>query len=142
MVPGKFVNFAVAIVNLGNENAPNVVVVDDLPPGLRVDSAGQSGVVDTTANTVTWNLGTVAPNNPVTLTVRARVLAADTTLTNTATVSSSELPDVIVTGSLTSGANPPVPVLPRDGYLWLLLASMWLLAWRYWLRSRRFRGSS
>ncbi len=141
VVPGKFVNFAVAIVNLGNENATNVVVVDDLPPGLRVDSAGQSGVVDTAANTVTWNLGTVAPGNPVTLTVRARVLAADTTLTNTATVSSSELPDVIVTGSLTSGANPPVPVLPRDGYLWLLLASMWLLAWRHWLRSRRFRGS-
>ncbi|MCH1491502.1 MAG: DUF11 domain-containing protein, partial [Luminiphilus sp.] len=139
LVPGNFVTFDIDLINLGNENATQVSVVDNLPPGLKVDSAGQSGVVDTTANTVTWTLGTVAPNAPVTLTVRARVLAANTTLVNTATVSSFELPDVVVTGSLRSGAQPPVPVLPRDIYLWLLLAAMGLIAWRYQLRSQRFR---
>ena len=141
LVPGDFVNFDIDLINLGNESATQVSVVDNLPPGLQVDSAGQSGVVDTAANTVTWTLGTVAPNAPVTLTVRARVLAADTTLINTATVSSFELPDVIVTGSLNSGDQPPIPVLPRDIYLWLLLTAMGLMAWRYQLRSRRFRGS-
>ncbi len=136
VTPGEFVNFAVAFVKLGNENATNVVVVDNLPPGLQVDSAGQSGTVDTAANTATWSLGTVAPNTPVTLTVRARVLAANTALINTATVSSTELPDVVVSGSLLSGAQPPIPLLPNDVLKGLLILAMLGIAGAYYRRRK------
>lgn len=140
--PGGFVNFDINIENRGNTNATGVTVVDTLPPGLRVQSAGQSGVVDASANTVTWTLGTVLPNVPVTLSVRARVLAASSTLINTATVSSAELPDVTVRGSLRSGAQTPVPVMPGNVYLWLLMTAMFLLTWYYRKLAQRIGGRS
>ncbi len=46
--------------NVGGLDLLNTVIVDSLPAGVVFVSATNGGVYDSTANTVTWNLGTVA----------------------------------------------------------------------------------
>lgn len=63
--PACFLNqeaaFDLDVSNPGTAPAENVRVVDTLPPGLDYLDAGDAGVYDATARTVTWSLGTFAP---------------------------------------------------------------------------------
>ena len=109
---GGTVAFSIRLQNLGNATATGVVVTDTPPAGLQPVSAGQGGTVDSGSSQVTWNLGTVSPGaTPILLTLTARVLTANETLTNTAQVSSNELPPLSVAASVSVGPPPAIPSL-------------------------------
>ena len=115
---GGLVTFSITLQNLGNEQATGVVVTDVMPAGLKLVSADNGAIVDTATNTATWNLGNVAPGAPaLTLSFKARLQAANTTVVNVAQLASNELPVVSVSASVAAGAAQPIPTLP---WLWLM----------------------
>ena len=71
-----------------------------------------------------------AGSGPITLGLRARVVAANAALTNTATVSSNELGDVSASATVTSGnsAPTPIPALPNVLWLFAIVLGLMLLA--------------
>ncbi len=135
---GSQVSFEIDLQNLGNADATGVVVTDTLPAGLQVVSASAGGVIDRNANTITWNPGTVAASSgPVDLSLVARVIGANSTLTNRVTIASNEIADVTSTASVTSGAPRPVNATPA--HAWLLLALGLIILGAQQVRRRRFR---
>ncbi|GGR15081.1 DUF11 domain-containing protein [Deinococcus ruber] len=92
--PASPLTYTLTVNNLTSSVAASTVVTDTLPTGVAFVSASNSGVYSAAANTVTWNLGTVAANATQALTVTvttpasAAVSAGNKTLTNTAKVAS------------------------------------------------------
>jgi uncharacterized repeat protein (TIGR01451 family) len=83
---GQLVRYTVVVTNVGPDAAPNVVLTDRLPPGLRFVSAlATQGSY--TAGTGRWAVGTLASGASATLRVTVRVVAAGT-IRNTARVTS------------------------------------------------------
>ena len=84
---GGQVTYTLNVQNTGPSTAQSVTVTDTLDPASYRDVTVTSsqGTCDTA---VTCSLGSVDPNSTVTITVSATVAARDTTLTNSATVSS------------------------------------------------------
>jgi uncharacterized repeat protein (TIGR01451 family) len=84
--------YTLSVDNAGPSTATNVVVGDELPSDVTFVSAVASvGSLTAVAGTVTWNLGNVAPADPVrTLAITVAVLPDATgQLVNNATVTSS-----------------------------------------------------
>ncbi|WP_372368968.1 hypothetical protein [Candidatus Uabimicrobium sp. HlEnr_7] len=50
-------------------SATECILVDTLPQGIKFEEASNNGQYDATSNTVTWNLGTLAPGTAETRTV-------------------------------------------------------------------------
>lgn len=83
---GETLTLTVTVSNGGPHEATNVVVDDQLPPGLLyLTSSATQGTYH--SETGTWDIGTLSPNTKVTLTLEARVNTTET-VTNTATVTS------------------------------------------------------
>jgi len=137
---GDIVTFTITVANQGNENATGVVITDSLPDGLQLlDSATPGAVVDTTSNTVSLSVGVLPePSGSASLEFRARVtpVASDQIVTNTATVSSGEVPDARTTSNLRTAplSVTPVPAMGAEVLL-LMLGLIVLLASHY--RRRR-----
>lgn len=94
---GKTITYTVTVTNSGLDDAENVNLTDNLPPGLSnirwtaVYSGGASGPASGTGN-LNLNLGTVPANGMVTITVTADVPSSTvegTVLTNMVTVAST-----------------------------------------------------
>lgn len=92
IIAGNNITYTLVVVNSGPSAATNVTLVDTLPAGVGQSpssTATQGSCND--LNPTTCNLGTIMPNQRVTVTLSAQV---DPTLrnniTNTATVSASE----------------------------------------------------
>lgn len=89
---GDTVNYTLVVTNTGGVDIDNVVVTDVLPGGFSyIDSSAQ---VDGTpqnpgisGNTLSWNIGTVTPGSPVTITYQAKIASdvSDGTYINFAT---------------------------------------------------------
>jgi uncharacterized repeat protein (TIGR01451 family) len=58
---GRAGNFEMEVANPGTAPATNVQVTDPLPPELDFVSATEGGTYEPTTRTVTWNLGTLMP---------------------------------------------------------------------------------
>src|SRR5581483_5498904 len=85
---GGLVTFTITLADRGPDPATNVQVTDLLPAGLTFSLADPSqGAYDPA--TGVWDVGTVTPGAPATLTLSA-VVAAPGTLTNTATISAAD----------------------------------------------------
>jgi uncharacterized repeat protein (TIGR01451 family) len=67
---GGVANFSIKVTNHKGQDATNVVVSDIVPQGLTVVAASTSGVVN--GNTITWDLGTMAQAQVITLTYSAQ----------------------------------------------------------------------
>jgi uncharacterized repeat protein (TIGR01451 family)/fimbrial isopeptide formation D2 family protein len=82
--------FTIKVTNNGPSDALTVHVVDDLPDGLSCVSASNAGVgcPGAAGDTVTWDLGTIAAGDSVTLTITVRGEEVGDDWVNTATVSS------------------------------------------------------
>jgi uncharacterized repeat protein (TIGR01451 family) len=122
------VTYTLNVRNTDSEtNANNVVVTDNLPPGTTFSSISTTkGSCSHTATQVTCNLGTLAPSGEgpgetVTIVVVAPNVTTDTTITNEASVSSSNAgttdasADTLVVasnGSSTEGSVPPGSTQP------------------------------
>jgi uncharacterized repeat protein (TIGR01451 family) len=95
--PGTLFDYVLTVSNDGEDAAPNVQVIDELPPGVSLnDSEVPAGVTCTPppATTVTCDVANpLAPgeSKTITLTVRAPTNAGN--ITNQATASSAEDPD-------------------------------------------------
>lgn len=90
MVAGGDVTYTLTVRNSGQSAAEDVVVSDTMPNGLTATSASASNGA-TCELDVRCDLGTLAPNEVVTITILAKVsqAAGNAELTNSASVSSS-----------------------------------------------------
>jgi uncharacterized repeat protein (TIGR01451 family) len=57
--PGGDITYAIYVENGNPVDAPNVVVIDELPAGVDFVSANEGGTYDGGMHMVTWNLGTL-----------------------------------------------------------------------------------
>ena len=127
---GGTVTYTITVRNVGNEAATGIVLTDTMPPGLKLLTADNGASVDTSTNTATWRLTDISPSDePVTLTVTAKMLASDTVVTNVAQLASNELPAVDVQVTVSAGPARPVPTLPLF-FLTVLALSMATFAGR------------
>ncbi|WP_028322287.1 IPTL-CTERM sorting domain-containing protein [Desulfatiglans anilini] len=55
----SLITYTGVLANIGGTVAKNVVLVDQLPPGVSFVSSSQNALYDAVANTVTWNLGDI-----------------------------------------------------------------------------------
>lgn len=107
VVAGGPATFTIKVKNTdGRATARNVVVRDELPAGLSytagtataAPAAPAAGFSETgvSGQTVSWRIGSLGPNQTVTITLPVTVASSvlnGTTLTNVATTSSDEAPD-------------------------------------------------
>ena len=63
--------FTISVINKGNVTATNFTVQDVLPAGLTFVSASPTATQN--AQTLTWNVSSLAPNQTTTFTVVATV---------------------------------------------------------------------
>jgi uncharacterized repeat protein (TIGR01451 family) len=119
---GGVVTYTLDVANAGPSTAQDVTVADALDPGSYADVSVQTtqGTCDAT---VSCSLGALDPGSTATVTITATIIARNTTLANTAHVSTSTPDpdhsndvasvDVTVPGtadlSLTKAASPAVP---------------------------------
>ena len=100
VVPGQTITYSVTVTPTGPGVTDDIVVTDDLSgvlPYATVDDVdAPQGSASISGNTLTWNVGTLEPDGPITLTYKAKVKPGeyDVVLKN------------VVTGT---GETPPGP---------------------------------
>ncbi|MDF0592965.1 VWA domain-containing protein [Methanotrichaceae archaeon M04Ac] len=91
---GTVVNFTINVTNTGNATLNPVMVTDSLPEGL--DYVNSTGLLDTSSNNVTWNLGSLSKPEHKLVYLEARINRSESgVLTNL----------VLVEGKPKSGYN-------------------------------------
>ena len=143
--PGAHLTYLLTVTNLGPGSATNVIVSDQLPPGVSLVSVTQSaGGNCTTGATVTCTFPSLANQASATVTIVVTTPTQPGTLTNTAAVSSATTdPDtsdntVSLATQVTavSGAEP-IPTLSE----WALIVFVGLLVGFGWYEAQRRRRS-
>ena len=61
--PSTSMTYALYYHNLGNINAHNVILEDQLSDGLTFENASDGGVYNPSTRKVTWNIGSLAPSD-------------------------------------------------------------------------------
>ena len=115
VVAGGTLTYTITVENTGNVELTGLVVTDTLPAQLEnprnlVAPAGATYTID--GRTVTVTLGTLAPDQTVTITFVVTVAAGTavgTGIRNTATVTDPNNPDVGDEDSVTTFVRPPEP---------------------------------
>src|SRR5262249_43185560 len=100
---GGTVVYTITVNNAGPSPATNVVVTDDLPAGLTLNSATPSQGSCNASDPVSCNLGTIPSGGSATITLSTTVTATTGTISNTASVTSSE-------GDTATNSSTPIPV--------------------------------
>lgn len=129
--PGGTAVFTMVVTNASPFPLSDVVVSDTIPDPLQIISVSSSkGNATTSGQQLTVNLGTLAPDESVTITVTVRVKdgTADGPITNIVTAQARdgdktitrEATAVLSVSSTSTGKEPPgdggvVPALPRTG---------------------------
>lgn len=148
--PGESFIYFINILNSGGEPCTGVTVVDPIDPRLTFESCSDGCTFS--APNATWNLGTLAPGQSVTLRLQVKVNQDATgTLENTGTIDTNETgPSTVhVDGplvsdtSVLSGNTPavvPDQTLARTGGLasWPVALTLGLLAFGAWHLRRRW----
>jgi uncharacterized repeat protein (TIGR01451 family) len=148
--PGESFIYFINILNSGGEPCTGVTVVDPIDSRLTFESCSDGCTFS--APNATWNLGTLAPGQSVTLRLQVKVNQGATgTLENTGTIDTNETgPSTVhVDGplisdtSVLSGNTPavvPDQTLARTGGLasWPVALTLGLLAFGAWHLRRRW----
>ena len=141
--PGDVVTYTITVENIGTENATNLTITDQLPAGLQLLRAEPSGTVDSATNTASWTLANLNVGSPPTaVTATAKVLAANTVITNTAAVSGGTGPDQQITNpqsNISSGPATPKSIPVMSNWLRYLMVILLLLVAMAYLRMPRIR---
>lgn len=113
LAPNENFTYTLRAVNSGSLALSNVIITDPLPSGVSYISATPA---PNTTSPLTWNLGTLAANSVVTLTINAKATGSGT-LFNTATLTSdtatASATDSIYVG-LKALLNPTKTVTPSS----------------------------
>lgn len=109
-IAGGPLTYSIIVTNDGPSSATNVVMTDVLPNGLTFTQGSSTvGTVNAAAQTVTANIGTLAPGASATITIQASVAdSAAGTLSNTANVTGTETDTNTANNSST--LNTPIAV--------------------------------
>jgi uncharacterized repeat protein (TIGR01451 family) len=148
VIPGETVTFTITVTN-GNQSALSGVVVTDPIDGTFftavTEASATKGAVTSDTQSVTVNIGDLAPSESVVITIRAQVrsdLVGPKDSTNVATLRSNERPP------LSSSATVTLMHLPSTGYPptqqssvalgpALVVLAVALMIAALWTRSRR-----
>ncbi|HMS25037.1 MAG TPA: DUF11 domain-containing protein [Acidimicrobiia bacterium] len=87
---GDNVTYDIAVTNTGNATANDVVLIDELPPGLEFVSASDGGVK--TNGTISWSISSLGVNQTTTVSVTVKTTSTSAGLTNIARVLSTATP--------------------------------------------------
>ena len=110
---GETVRFTIMVMNPNTVPATNVVVVDDLPTGLALQSVNATGgTVTVNQQQLTFAVGTLEPNASATLTLTTVVVAVEGPIVNVANYSAT-IGGQPFSGSAQSGIG--APALPNTG---------------------------
>jgi hypothetical protein len=126
---GDLVTYKLLIKNTGTGAALNVVVTDNYDKAKlsEISNASNSGAINTTAGTVTWQLGTINPGETKELTFDAKIANSvkdGDKIINKALVKADNYPDQNLTNEFLVSLNIPVgSAVPRTGgtIAWILL---------------------
>ncbi len=114
-LPGETVVYTITVTNKGTLAAQNVVVTDTVPAVLQLLSTSTTqGTVTTSGNTATFNVGTVAPGQVITLIIKAKIRPDAPTpsdVTNTATMGDKSASALL---RITKGVLPATGEPPED----------------------------
>jgi uncharacterized repeat protein (TIGR01451 family) len=108
LVEGDTILYTVQVTNTGAYTAFNVTVTDDLPDQVTCQAVSGDSAPDGCADPLIWVIPTLSPNNTVAtlfITVTINIGAAGQSITNTVTVTASNVPNP---------PDDPTPVCP-DG---------------------------
>ncbi|MGN6186873.1 MAG: IPTL-CTERM sorting domain-containing protein [Thermoanaerobaculia bacterium] len=119
-VTGTNITYTILVSNAGPSPATNVIVTDDLPAGLTFVSATPSQGTCNASDPVSCNLGTITSGANATITLVANVTASNGTISNTASVSSTE-------GGGDSSTSPAIPVVITAEFTPVPTLSEWAL---------------
>jgi uncharacterized repeat protein (TIGR01451 family) len=143
---GEEVAFTITVTNPNNADYNGLTVTDVLPPQVDFINATTplgSSSYDAASRTVTFNLGTLGPNQTVALTIRARLNAQaqpPAVIDNVAmmnNVVTSNLTSIqTVPGELPQTGFPPDESLPPTWLLVLLAAFLPLYGYAFWALAR------
>ena len=110
---GETVRFTIMVMNPNTVPATNVVVVDDLPNGLALQSVNATGgTVTVNKQQLTFAVGTLGPNASATLTLTTVVVAVEGPIVNVANYSAT-INGQPFSGNAQSGIG--APALPNTG---------------------------
>ena len=88
---GDILEYSIAVTNISNAKATNVIVIDDLPTNVEFISAESTkGTCSYIPNTVTCTVGDLDGNTRVTITIKVKALIPGS-ISNTATVTAENL---------------------------------------------------
>jgi len=146
VIPGDVVTYTITVENVGTEDATNLTITDTLPASLELLAAEPNGNIDPDTNTATWILADLAVGaTPVAVTASARVLAANTDIVNTATISGGTGTGLQITNpqsNISSGAAQAMAVPTLAEWQRLLLVLLLMSTALYFMSRYSFQGSS
>jgi uncharacterized repeat protein (TIGR01451 family) len=88
VVPGELLTYTLTYTNNGPSEAVDVLITDQLPPGLSFIDADPNPI--SSPDPLVWDLGTLVPGDSGSITITVQVaLSVTQTFTNTATITSS-----------------------------------------------------
>jgi uncharacterized repeat protein (TIGR01451 family) len=119
-VPGDFIDYQLKYTNSGTSPANNVTLTDTLAAGQTFQECSGGGGCTPNGSTVSWSLGTVAPNATITVDVEVKLDASfpqtTTTINNVANgcIGTSCTPSNQTTVTVTANAASTVSKGVRD----------------------------
>jgi uncharacterized repeat protein (TIGR01451 family) len=105
-LPGSDLTFTINVTNVGDVNFSEVVIADLMPAGLVHISSTPTGTVD--GKNVTWDLGTLAPGNSVSIEMVAEIENATASGNLTNLVNATGTP--LIGGNVSNGTTCSVGV--------------------------------
>src|SRR5579872_6417850 len=112
---GQTVTFTTEVSNSGPSDATDVIVNDLLPAYLTLDGSVAPAGTTYDALTGVWAIGTLAPDESLTLTIVATVASSAATFTNSAVATAADASVVVSSATLTPNAAVEVTMTASPG---------------------------
>jgi uncharacterized repeat protein (TIGR01451 family) len=113
---GERVVYTIEFGNSGTADALDVGLTDTLPSGMQISYISSGGVYDPATGKVVWNIGTLAPGQSGSVTLRVLVpldTADDTLLRNSAEIAASNAPVSQVSTPLLVASAPRLELVKQ-----------------------------